>query len=256
MSRLQRPEPGQGRFQFDAPISVDSRFGMTEDSRLNPQPTTKSGSDDGGTVHSAVIMISDAPGVYEDTAAQLYSVRFERTYMYTCSRRYRTGYAGGHFASFLDLLGGQKSCLLPVVMCVSASLGDSFVAWLGDTTGPGRVGRVATESHHRGLPLTTYNLGVRRDTSLRICTRLAREVAPRRAHAEDPRIVISFGVNDTAIKSGTTRVTREQSLTAPRSISTAIGRTELIPTAPIPPSPGYLSPLTGGAANAESPWLY
>lgn len=71
MSRLQRPEPRQSRFQLDVPIAVDSRFGMTEDSRLSPQPTTKGGSDDGGTFHSAVIMISDAPGIYEDTAAHL-----------------------------------------------------------------------------------------------------------------------------------------------------------------------------------------
>ena len=107
-------------------------------------------------------------------------------------------------------------------------VGDSFVAGLGDSTGLGWVGRIANESHRRGLPLTTYNLGVRRDTSLLICERLAREVAPRLAHADIPRIVVSHGVNDTALDNGTTRVSRADSVTALRRISTAIGRTELM----------------------------
>jgi acyl-CoA thioesterase I len=107
-------------------------------------------------------------------------------------------------------------------------VGDSFVAGLGDSTGLGWVGRVHNESHRRGLPLTTYNLGVRQDTSLLICERLAREVAPRLAHAEVPRIVVSFGVNDTAFENGTTRVTRKESLTALRSMSTAIGSIDLM----------------------------
>lgn len=90
-------------------------------------------------------------------------------------------------------------------------VGDSFVAGLGDSTGLGWVGRIANESHRRGLPLTTYNLGVRRDTSLLICERLAREVAPRLAHADIPRIVVSYGVNDTSLENGYTRVSRADS---------------------------------------------
>ena len=107
-------------------------------------------------------------------------------------------------------------------------IGDSFVAGLGDSAGLGWVGRVANESRRRGLPLTTYNLGVRRDTSLLICERLAREVAPRLAQAEIPRIVVSYGVNDTAFESGTTRVSRADSVAALRSINIASGPTELM----------------------------
>ncbi len=107
-------------------------------------------------------------------------------------------------------------------------VGDSFVAGPGDSTGLGRVGRISNESHRRGLPLTTYNRGVRRDTSLLICERLAREVAPRLAHAEIPRIVASYGVNDTALENGTTRVSRADSVTELRSIGIVSGRTELM----------------------------
>jgi len=107
-------------------------------------------------------------------------------------------------------------------------VGDSFVAGLGDSTGLGWVGRLANESHRRGLALTAYNLGVRGDTSMLVCERLSREVAPRLAHAEIPRIVVSFGVNDTALENGTTRVSREESITALRGINTASGPTELM----------------------------
>ena len=107
-------------------------------------------------------------------------------------------------------------------------IGDSFVAGLGDSAGLGWVGRIANESRRRGLPLTTYNLGVRRDTSLLICERLAREVAPRLAQAEIPRIVVSYGVNDTAFENGTTRVSRADSVAALRSINIASGPSELM----------------------------
>ena len=61
-----------------------------------------------------------------------------------------------------------------------------------------------------------------------VCERLAREVAPRLAHAAIPRIVVSFGVNDTALENGTTRVSREESITALRGINTASGPAELM----------------------------
>ena len=107
-------------------------------------------------------------------------------------------------------------------------IGDSFVAGVGDSTGLGWVGRIANEFHRQGLPLTTYNLGVRRDTSLLICERLAREVAPRLAHAEIPRIVVSYGANDTAFENGTTRVSLADSVAALRSINIASGPIELM----------------------------
>ena len=59
------------------PITVDGRFWMPEDSRLNPQPTTKGGSHDGGSLHPSVIVIPDAPGINEDTTAHVGSIPFE-----------------------------------------------------------------------------------------------------------------------------------------------------------------------------------
>jgi lysophospholipase L1-like esterase len=44
-------------------------------------------------------------------------------------------------------------------------LGDSFVAGVGDPHCLGWAGRLAALSHARGLLLTVYNLGVRRDTT-------------------------------------------------------------------------------------------
>lgn len=111
-------------------------------------------------------------------------------------------------------------------------VGDSFVAGLGDSMGLGWVGRIAAESHRRGLPLTAYNLGVRRDTSVLISERLRREVAPRLAHAEIARIVVSFGVNDTALENGAPRTTQEQSTTALRRIHADSNATELMLVGP------------------------
>ena len=107
-------------------------------------------------------------------------------------------------------------------------VGDSFVAGLGDSTGLGWVGRIANASHHRGLPLTAYNLGIRRDTSALIHERLAREITPRLAPAEFPRIVVSFGVNDTVLEDGVPRVSPAGSLSALRGIRSACGTTELM----------------------------
>lgn len=107
-------------------------------------------------------------------------------------------------------------------------VGDSFVAGLGDSAGLGWVGRIANESRRRGLPLTAYNLGVRRDTSLLICERLAGEVTPRLAQAELPRIVVSYGVNDTTVENESTRVSRADSVAALRRIRIASGPTELM----------------------------
>ncbi|PFG44739.1 lysophospholipase L1-like esterase [Isoptericola jiangsuensis] len=85
-------------------------------------------------------------------------------------------------------------------------VGDSFVAGVGDPTALGWVGRVVAASAARGLPLTAYNLGVRRQTSVEVAARLPAEVAPRLVEAADPRVVLSFGVNDTTAVDGVPRV--------------------------------------------------
>jgi lysophospholipase L1-like esterase/predicted GNAT superfamily acetyltransferase len=75
-------------------------------------------------------------------------------------------------------------------------LGDSYIAGVGDPTHLGWVGRVAARTEHRGLDLTTYNLGIRRNTSAEIRARWRQECLPRLAEAGEARLVLSFGVND------------------------------------------------------------
>ncbi|GAA2754206.1 GDSL-type esterase/lipase family protein [Amnibacterium kyonggiense] len=86
------------------------------------------------------------------------------------------------------------SSALDVRVCFA---GDSLVAGTGDETALGWVGRVVAAGLARGLDLTGYNLGVRGATSVQVVRRLAIEARPRLTAAEDPRIVVSFGVNDT-----------------------------------------------------------
>lgn len=93
-------------------------------------------------------------------------------------------------------------------------VGDSFVAGLGDSSGLGWVGRVTVAGLARGLPLTAYNLGVRRDTSVLVSERIGREVRPRLEPASDPRVVVSFGVNDTVLEEGAARVASADTVAA------------------------------------------
>ncbi len=93
-------------------------------------------------------------------------------------------------------------------------VGDSFVAGIGDSSALGWVGRVTIAAFARGLPLTAYNLGVRRDTSVLISERIADEVRPRLAPAGDPRVILSFGVNDTVVEGSGPRTTTVDTLVA------------------------------------------
>lgn len=93
-------------------------------------------------------------------------------------------------------------------------VGDSYVAGVGDETALGWVGRVVAASAARGLPLTAYNLGVRRDTAADVAARVARELAPRLREAPEPRVVVSFGVNDTVLDGGAPRLSVDETLAA------------------------------------------
>lgn len=101
-------------------------------------------------------------------------------------------------------------------------MGDSFVAGHGDRTGLGWTGRIAVEGLARGLDLTAYDLGVRRDTSLDVLARLAQETRPRLAAAADPRIVLSFGVNDTVVEERGVRVPLSSTVDALRRMQRAV----------------------------------
>ncbi|MDT0310581.1 GDSL-type esterase/lipase family protein [Streptomyces sp. DSM 44917] len=85
-------------------------------------------------------------------------------------------------------------------------VGDSFVAGVGDPQHLGWAGRLCARAHAAGVPLTAYNLGVRRQTSAQILGRWLTECAPRLAEAGEPRLVLAFGVNDTTRENGRPRV--------------------------------------------------
>ncbi|MET0183559.1 MAG: GDSL-type esterase/lipase family protein [Caulobacterales bacterium] len=74
--------------------------------------------------------------------------------------------------------------------------GDSFVNGTGDDEALGWVGRVSAHARQSGIDLTTYNLGVRRDTSADIARRWRTEAQTRLPDGVDGRLVFSFGVND------------------------------------------------------------
>ncbi len=57
-------------------------------------------------------------------------------------------------------------------------VGDSFVTGVGDPEHLGWVGRLAARTHHAGLPLTAYSLGVRRQTSREVTDRWRAECSP------------------------------------------------------------------------------
>jgi acyl-CoA thioesterase I len=81
-------------------------------------------------------------------------------------------------------------------------IGDSFVNGTGDDTALGWVGRVCAAARARGVGLTAYNLGIRRDTSLDVLARCEQEWSRRLPDEIDGRIVLSFGVNDTVVEDG------------------------------------------------------
>jgi acyl-CoA thioesterase I len=76
--------------------------------------------------------------------------------------------------------------------------GDSFTNGSGDPEGLGWVGRAALAERRRGADLTTYNLGVRRDTSADILARWPSEAEARLPQGCNPRLVFAFGNNDVA----------------------------------------------------------
>jgi lysophospholipase L1-like esterase len=105
-------------------------------------------------------------------------------------------------------------------------IGDSFVNGTGDDAALGWVGRVCAAARARGVGLTAYNLGIRRDTSLDVLARCEQEWSRRLPAGIDGRIVLSFGVNDTVVENAGTgpagasrqRVTMAESCEAFRQI--------------------------------------
>ena len=97
-------------------------------------------------------------------------------------------------------------------------VGDSFVNGTGDETALGWTGRLCAAANARGIPTTYYNLGVRRGTSGNILRRCKHECARRLPDGCDRRVVVSFGVNDTAMESGKVRLSLDESCSNLRQI--------------------------------------
>ncbi len=91
-------------------------------------------------------------------------------------------------------------------------VGDSFTAGTGDETGLGWVRPLVAQAQAGGTPLTAYELGVRRDTSLDIARRFHPEVAARFADGDDLRVVLALGANDVSAPAGRPRVPHERTL--------------------------------------------
>jgi len=84
--------------------------------------------------------------------------------------------------------------------------GDSFVNGTGDPECLGWAGRICAAACQQGYDITYYNLGVRRQTSTELKNRWLKEASCRLSSEFDSRVVFSFGVNDTTLENGKTRV--------------------------------------------------
>lgn len=97
-------------------------------------------------------------------------------------------------------------------------IGDSLVNGTGDEAALGWAGRLCALAHASDIPVTYYNLGIRRNTSKDILLRWENECTLRLPDSCDGRIVLSCGVNDTAIENGKTRVDSAESCENVRAI--------------------------------------
>ena len=113
-------------------------------------------------------------------------------------------------------------------------IGDSFVNGTGDETALGWAGRLCAAASASGIPITYYNLGIRRNTSKDILLRWENECALRLPGTCDGRVVISCGVNDTVIENGKLRVTPTESRTNIRMILHGARKYKVIMVGPPP----------------------
>lgn len=85
-----------------------------------------------------------------------------------------------------------------------------------------------------GFSVTCYNLGIRRDTSKDILRRWKTECSLRLPDACDDRVVLSCGVNDTTIETGSVRVPPEESRANVREILRGAGKYRVLMVGPPP----------------------
>jgi len=113
-------------------------------------------------------------------------------------------------------------------------VGDSIVNGTDDETALGWVGRISAEAHSFGVPVTSYNLGIRRDTSRDILKRWKNECVPRLPSFCDGRIVLSCGINDTSIENGEVRIKPDESCSNVRAILVEAKKYNVIMVGPPP----------------------
>jgi len=80
-----------------------------------------------------------------------------------------------------------------MVLCF---IGDSLTLGFGDESGLGWPGRITLDLSRKGLDITSYNLGVRKDTSPRMQHRWKSEAMLRSLPDVPLKLVFSFGVAD------------------------------------------------------------
>lgn len=97
-------------------------------------------------------------------------------------------------------------------------IGDSYVNGTSDSEYLGWVGRVSVAARRKGYNLTSYNLGVRRETSTDIAKRWYQEVQLRLPSSCKPFVVFSVGANDTTLENGHLRVAESQSVENAREV--------------------------------------
>ena len=125
--------------------------------------------------------------------------------------------------------------------------GDSFVNGTGDDEALAWPGRLAAAARYRGLDVTYYNLGIRRDTSDDIAARWHEEAQRRLPDGCNPRLAFSFGTNDCATgEAGVARLPLMRTLeNAERILHAAV---RLAPTLMIGPPPAADDSSAAGRA--------
>jgi lysophospholipase L1-like esterase len=114
-------------------------------------------------------------------------------------------------------------------------VGESFVNGTGDPECLGWTGRICVNANQKGYDITYYNLGVRRETSTELKNRFLGEVVYRLPKEYDGRVVFCFGVNDTTLENGKTRVDFQESIANIRQILSETKR--LYPVLMVSPAP-------------------
>lgn len=115
-------------------------------------------------------------------------------------------------------------------------IGDSFVSGAYDCECLGWVGRIAANARSRGHDVSSYNLGIRGETSVQIARRWRTEAEVRQSPQQEGRLVFEFGVNDTREVNGKSQLEPAQSLAAAREVLGAAARWK--PTLMVGPPPG------------------